>query len=263
MNISKEDFAKKIEALVGKSQILSKELVKDLSDIIVFLSIYGGKNGINVEPVELQINKLALPKIIQLKDKFNSKGELKEIKEVPTTQAQKYILSSYDGTQTMKVILSKPYLKIERIYDDKNKYFVVDYVSDKNGNYTRRVEQRSCLLGRQFLLKETSEGKMGTGIYFSEITEKNEEMKTICFKVPNNNNGEDLFYSYKAKPEFDFLFKASSKFTKIPVVNSAGMGDLNEMLSQQFEDDFIKIENKEFFNKLLIASQKHYREEKK
>jgi hypothetical protein len=274
MQIKKEELAKKLEDLSEKFVGKLDQAVKDITDALMFLCLYGGQGEVKEEEVELIFNQLNSPKYISIGDKYRKDGLMKKDtvnqndtlskdkkdSENRTETAQTYFVESYDRTRNLTIITSPSYLKIEKKTEDDSDYYLVEYVLDNKGNFVRNVVQKSFPLGKELFLKEKSDGTLGGGIFSTEITEKNEEMAFNSFKLPGNKKDkrEDVFYSYKAKPDHFFMCKASARFKNVPVVNSLGISDLAEILSSQFEEKFTIFEDEIFFKSLAKASKEYY-----
>ena len=141
------------------------------------------------------------------------------------------------------------------------KYYLAEYVFDEETNFVRRAKQKSNPLGRELDFSEVSQGNFKRGVCYSKITETSQAMEVKFFKIPTTK-GEELYYSYFAKPDLFFQFKTPKFITTIPSITSIGMKALNELLERQFSEDFIRIEDQTLFKKLEEISKNFLNEQK-
>lgn len=223
MRIDKEKLAKKLEDL--SKELSLNEISKDVSNVIMFLSIYCGQNTVKVEEIELK-----------------------------NILCQKFSIDSYDNTQSLEIIISKSYIKIEKKSENGFNYYFVEYFFDKKGNFTRNAKQRSMPLDKELNIEEKSDGNLKSGIFYSEIEEKGDDINIISLKLPDKNKGENIYYCY-SKNEDKIFYKLSEDFRKLPTIDVFGMAEVVNMLSIAG----IKFQDEELFNNLIKTSKKYYK----
>src|SRR5574344_227753 len=116
MQIKKNELAKKLEDLSKNLNGKLNEAVKDISNAIMFLSLYCGNNLVQIKEIDLKFKDL-FP-IITKAQNFDEKAQL-------------FSINSYDVTQTLQIIISNSYLKIEKSSENNFNSYIVEYVSDK------------------------------------------------------------------------------------------------------------------------------------
>lgn len=241
MRISKQEFAKNLEEISKNFQNRCPEIIKDISNILIFLSIYCGNNSIKIENINLEIKKNEV-KIIR-----NDKGE----------KAQRFIVESYDQVQKLECIFSKYYIKVENKTDNDFSYYIVEYVFDSKGNFTRKAKQKSTPIDKELMLEESSEGDKINGIYYSEICEKNSNMNFLFIKILNENKMQNIYYSYHIDPNYKLFYKVPKKYTKIPCINKYGIDDLTNFISRT--NDYVKFDDINLFNDLVKICRVYYK----
>lgn len=230
MNITKEEFAKIVEDLMkkyNKSQL--KFLIKDFSDVLMFLSLYAGRNEIRVSYREIEKQKITV-----------------------------YFIESYDKTTTFEFCSGEEYLSFERKTENNNLYYFSKYEFDKLGNFRRTAFQKSFPIGIELNLTEKSFGTLKDGVYLSETKEKTNDMNVKIFKLKGDKK-EQIFYSYKAKPDHFFMCRTSPSFQRVPVIELNGMTELADILSHQFDKDVMLLNDEAFFNHLIETSKAYYK----
>lgn len=243
MQIKKEELAKKLESLSKDLIVKLNEPVKDIANAIMFLSLYCGNNFAQIKEINLKFKDSSV--IITKSEKsFDEKGQL-------------CLIKSYDDSQSLEIIISKSYLKIEKKSENDFNYFIVEYFFDKNGSFVRKAKQKSMPLDREIQLEENSEGKANVGIYFSEIAERNENIEMTFFKIPDKNKVENIYYSYFANSEYKLFYKTPKQFSKIPTINAFGMSEVAELLSHQAE--FTRFDDEKLFKDLIKALKSYYK----
>jgi lipopolysaccharide export LptBFGC system permease protein LptF len=240
MQIKKEDLAKKLEDLSKSLNEKYRDIVKDLSNAIMFLSLYCGNKLATSEEIQIDLKKL-----------------LPNIKNEKFEKAQRFFIKSYDDTQSMEIIFSKSYIKIENKKDNDFYYYLVEYFLEGK-NFIRKVKQKSMPLDKELVLEEKSQGKEDKGIYYSEISEKNQNMNLVFVKMIDKNKVENIYYSYYTEPKYKLFLKVSKEYKEIPTINSFGVAELTKFLELQFENKFIKFEDEELFNSLVKVSKEYY-----
>lgn len=242
MQINKEELASKLEQVSKNLNGKYNDIVKDISNAIMFLSLYCGNNTATNEKIKLNL-KNSVPQITQ-SDKYDE-------------QAQRFFIKSYDDTQSMEIIFSQSYIKIENKKDNDFYYYLVEYIIDK-GNFTRNVKQKSTPIDKDLILEEKSQGVVNKGIYYSEITEKNQNMNLIFTKMIDKFKVENIYYSYYTDSKYKLFYKVPAEYKKIPAINSFGIGELTRFLELQVENKFIKFDNEVLFNSLVKVSKNYY-----
>lgn len=236
MEIKKEDFVNKLEEVAKKFYGKLEILTKDISDVILFLSVYCGESAVDVSQVQIQMKGLYHPKI--LGSNFNKDGSEKKAKREGDVGFV-YRVASYDQTFFVSVVMGKRYLKIEKKSQDESNLFFAEYIFAENGEFVRTARQKSSPLGKQIELEEISNGSLKRDVVLSSIKNKSENLKTEFFKA-ETKQGAEVFYSYTLDGEINFCYRTKEK--NIPSITSIGMKDLNMMFEKQFEDNFEKIE---------------------
>lgn len=259
MEIEKKKFEEKLEQLLKKFGNNIEILGKDISDVILFLNIYGGDQKVVANEVQLKFFGLQSPKV--LKGQYTKTGSEAKVKREGNQKGTVYTIKSYDSSIQLSVTLSRTYLKIEKLYDGDLNYYLAEYVFDEETNFVRRAKQKSNPLGRELDFSEVSQGNFKRGVCYSKITESSQAMEVKFFKIPTTK-GEELYYSYFAKPDLFFQFKTPKFITTIPSITSIGMKALNELLERQFSEDFIRIEDQTLFKKLEEISKNFLNEQK-
>ena len=242
MLIEKQELIKKVENIIEKMPKTISILIKDLTDIIMFLSIYGGGEQALSQEINILMKGLETPKVET--SKFTKIGDEKKV-EKQGTKAVSYSISSYDKTQTLNLIFSKLYLKIEKAFADETNYYLCEYVFNKEGEFVRKCEQKSCPLGKQLEFEEKSEGIIPLGVCFSKIKEKTDQTTIDFFKLLTTK-GEEIYYSYVSPPDIKLNCKAPAVVKSIPSINSLGMKELSELLSLQFSKKLVSIDQRLF-----------------
>lgn len=257
MQIQKEKLIEKIESISNKLGKQVPILATDLTDVILFLSIYGGNAPVSTEQILIKPCGFNSPKEI---NNFNKNGQEKKVKR-EGEDATKYIAKSYDGSIELQFVVSKQYLKIEKTFDDSANYYFCEYIFDESGNFVRRAKQRSHPLEKQLDFFEESEGNLKRGVCFSTITENSQNLDVKFIKVLTSK-GEELYYSYKASPEFIFAFRVPKIISSVPSITSLGMKALNAILEMQCENKFVKLDEK-LFKELSKSAREIYEAQKK
>lgn len=257
MLVEKEKLVKKAEELSNKFSKSVPILSADLNDTVLFLSIYGGSAPVLMEELSLKLLGTETPKLI---NNFNKDGTAKKVNR-GGDPATKYISKSYDGSITLEIIFSKQYLRIERIYDGDSNYFLSEYFFNSDGSFIRKAKQKSCPLGKQLNFGETSEGNLKRGVCFAKITEETQNLDVEFIKVLTTK-GEEIYYSYKASPEFSFAFRVPKTITLIPSITSLGMKALSQILEMQFEKKFLRLDEK-LFDELSKSAKAIFEQQKK
>lgn len=258
MIIEKQNLIKKIETKLENLPKTISILIKDMSDVILFLSIYCGSELASSEEIKLKMKGFETPQIEE--SKFTKIGDEKKVVR-PGEKAVLYSISSYDKTQKLNLLFSKLYLKIERVFEDGANYYSSEYVFNEKGEFIRRCKQKSCPLGKQLDFEETSEGMIKTGVCFSKIQEKNEKTTIDLFKL-QTTKGEEIYYSYVSPPDIKLNFRAPVAVKSIPSVNSLGMKQLSELLEMQFSKKLVTIDQK-LFNELKKSAKLIFETQKK
>lgn len=257
MQIQKEKLIEKIESISNKLGKQVPILATDLTDVILFLSIYGGNAPVSMEQILIKTCGFNSPKEI---NNFNKDGQEKKVKR-EGEDATKYIAKSYDGSIELQFVVSKQYLKIEKTFDDSVNYYFCEYIFDGSGNFVRRAKQKSHPLEKQLEFFEESEGNLKRGVCFSTITENSQNLDVKFIKVLTSK-GEELYYSYKASPEFVFAFRVPKIISSVPSITSLGMKALNAILEMQCENKFVKLDEK-LFKELSKSAREIYEAQKK
>ncbi len=257
MQVNKEKLIKKVEELSNKFGKSVQILASDLNDVVLFLSIYGGNLPILCEEILIKLSETDSPKII---NNYNKDGTSKKVARGGEL-ASRYVAKSYDGSITLEIVFSPKYLKIERVYDGDSNYFKSEYFFDSKGFFVRKATQRSCPLGNQLEFFEKSEGNLKRGVCFAKITENYQSIDVNFIKILTSK-GEEIYYSYKANPEFVFAFRVPKTITIIPSITSIGMKSLSQILEMQFEKKFVKLDES-LFNELSKSARTIFEEQKK
>lgn len=257
MQVQKEKLIEKIESISNKLGKQVPILATDLTDVVLFLSIYGGNAPVSMEQILIKICGFNSPKEI---NNFNKNGQEKKVKR-EGDEATKYVAKSYDGSISLEFVVSKQYLKIEKTFDDFSNYYLSEYIFDGKGNFVRRAKQRSHPLEKQLEFFEESEGNLKRGVCFSNITENSQSLDVKFIKVLTSK-GEELYYSYKASPEFIFAFRVPKIISSVPSITSLGMKALNAILEMQCENKFVKLDEK-LFKELSKSAREIYEAQKK
>ena len=250
MLLEKQKLLDKIENL---RETFSKKITilgKDFSDVIIFISIYCGNNPVLAEEVSLKMFGLKQPKFEQ--PNFNKTGQEKKVKR----EGEKgifYKIESYDKSVTLNLIVSKMYVKIEKVYDTSSSYYCAEYVFDEKGNFVRIANQKSFLLEKNLEFEEKSEGNLNYGVCFSQITEKNEAVNVDLFKILTTKD-EEIYYSYKCLPDIEFYCRAPNAVKSIPSISSIGMKELSQLLEMQFSKNLVTID-RTIFNELKKSAK--------
>ncbi len=255
MEINKQTFIEKLEDVSNKFFNKIDILVKDISDVILFLSIYCGEKNVSAKQIQIQMKGLSTPKI--LKPEFNKDGSEKKRKQVGEP-AVLYKTLSYDEIFLLEVIMAKRYLKIEKKSIDESNLFCVEYIFAENGEFLRTAHQKSFLLGKEVDLEEKSNGSLKRDIVLSTIKNNSENLETEFFKVETKNDVE-IFYRYNIDGEINFCYKAINE-KYIPSISSIGMKSLNMFFEKQFDDKFEKIDEN-FFKSVKNQVKELFRKE--
>ncbi|MGN0748329.1 MAG: hypothetical protein ACI4L1_01450 [Christensenellales bacterium] len=255
MEINKQTFIEKLEDVSNKFFNKIDILVKDISDVILFLSIYCGEKNVSAKQIQIQMKGLNTPKI--LKPEFNKDGSEKKRKQVGEP-AVLYKTLSYDEIFLLEVIMGKRYLKIEKKSIDESNLFCVEYIFAENGEFLRIAHQKSFLLGKEVDLEEKSNGSLKRDIVLSTIKNNSENLETEFFKVETKNDAE-IFYRYNIDGEINFCYKAINE-KYIPSISSIGMKSLNMFFEKQFDDKFEKIDEN-FFKSVKNQVKELFRKE--
>lgn len=257
MLIEKEKLIKKVEELSNKFAKSVPILSTDLNDVVLFLSIYGGNLPVLLEELTIKLSGTETPKMVS---GFNKDGTAKKVNR-GGHPATKYLSKSYDGSITLEIIFSKQYLKIERSYDGNSNHFLSEYFFNCDGSFVRKAKQKSCPLGKQLDFCEKSEGNLKRGVCFAKISEESQNLDVEFIKILTSK-GEEIYYSYKADPEFVFAFRVPKTITTIPSITSLGMKALSQILEMQFEKKFMKLDEK-LFEELQKSAKSIFEEQKK
>ena len=106
MQIQKEKLIEKIESISNKLGKQVPILATDLTDVVLFLSIYGGNAPVSMEQILIKICGFDSPKEIK---NLNKNGQEKKVKR-EGDEATKYVAKSYDGSISLEFVVSKQYL---------------------------------------------------------------------------------------------------------------------------------------------------------
>ena len=246
MVIDKTKLEEKLEILLKKFGNNIEILGKDIADAILFINIYGGDEKVVANEVDLKFYGMQPPKVMA--PQYNKSGSEAKVKRMGNQLGISYTLKSYKGI-VLNVVISKTYFKIEKIFEDETNYYLAEYVFDDNSNFTRYAKQKSAPLGRLLDFSEVSEGNFRRGVCYCQIKESFQEMQTKIIKI-ETTKGEELYYSYFAKPDLFFMFKTPAYIKMVPCITSLGMKDLNHLLEKQFSEDFVRINNEKTFKNL-------------
>lgn len=241
MIVEKEKLEKQIKAYSDKIGALVPILAKDFADVLLFLAIYCGNQTACENQIELKMNGFESPSV---ENNFNKNGDARKVKQ-NLEKALMFEISSYDKSISLKIILSKKYIKIEKLYDTPENCYVCEYIFDERGCFVRKAIQKCCLLGKCLEFNETSQGAVGRGVCFCSITEQAQKMKVKFFKI-QSSKGEEIYYSYFSPPDLLFHYRAPKTLLQIPSITSIGMKELNELLEKQFSKEFASVDEKLF-----------------
>lgn len=257
MTIEKKSLVDKLELLFKKYKNNIEVFGKDLADAITFLSVYCRDENIECITIYLKMFGFKSPKI--LSNYYNKNNDTTKFVKELHEKAIQYLVQSYDKTYKLKIILSKKYFFMEKNNVSTNNYYSVEYIFDENTVFVRNAVQNSCPLGKVLNFKECSRGNLNRGVCFCKITESSDKMETNIFKLLTSK-GEEMYYSYFSSPDLSFLVKAPKRITTIPSITSLGMKDLNQLLEQQFNEDFVKFNDQKFFKNLKNIAENIFEE---
>lgn len=257
MLIEKQELIKKVENIIEKIPKTISILIKDLTDVIMFLSIFGGKEPVISKEIKISRKGLEPPKFEE--SNFIKSGQQKKVQRAGDS-AVIYSISSYDKTQTLNLIFSKLYFKIEKNFVDETNYYLSEYIFNKEGEFVRNCKQKCCLLGKQLDFEEKSEGTIQNGVCFSKIVEKSDKITIDFFKLLTTK-GEEIYYSYVSPPDIKLNCKAPVVVKSIPSINFLGMGELSELLEMQFSKKLVSIDQR-LFNELKNSAKIIYENKK-
>ncbi len=252
MELIKEKF---INILENKMKFYHNKisiLEKDISDVILFLSIYASQQNIYTEDVLINLQNIKIPKVSNL---FNLNGKEKAIND-NVEKGTKFIINSYDNVFVLETIISKNYLSIKKKSDNNLYFYKVYYAFDKRGYFIREVVQNSYIFDKNLSFKETSKGFVDKGVLFSQIKEKYQNINIEFFKIYNGEKTE-LFYKNKFE-EFEFMFRVKDE-KNIPSIDYLGMKELNRIIDNQLKGEYIKIEDKKYYNNIKNIAIEMYK----
>lgn len=245
MVISKDEFIKDLEDQSNKLKGTKLyPLVKDINDCVVFACIFVGNKTIIKNSCFLE----------------KQAGEFAVCNKKTDVIGQGYEIESYNGQMTLKVVLSDMFCQFEKENDCGTYKYKSVYNFDKLGNFVRKANLVHEIMFTKQDIDEICFGTSINGVYLTKTYEKVSNMNVEIFKLPDEKNNENLFYSYSVNDAEKFMCKATPEFKNVPYLEMIGMSELSTILTEQFSGSNapLKIDDSAFFKQLLDASKQYY-----